>query len=27
LPTHMQQTWDTFQWDVNDVLDDPFEDL
>jgi 23S rRNA pseudouridine955/2504/2580 synthase len=27
LPTHMQQTWGTFQWDVNDVLDDPFEDL
>ncbi len=27
LPTHMKQTWDTFQWNVNDVLDDPFEDL
>jgi 23S rRNA pseudouridine955/2504/2580 synthase len=27
LPDHMQRTWDTFQWDVSDVLTDPFEDL
>lgn len=27
LPPHMQRTWETFQWDVRDVLDDPFEDL
>ncbi len=27
LPDHMQRSWDTFQWDVSDVLTDPFEDL
>ena len=27
LSPHMQRTWETFQWDVNDVPDDPFEEL
>ncbi|NCW65353.1 MAG: RluA family pseudouridine synthase [Rhodobacteraceae bacterium] len=27
LSHHMQRTWETFQWDVNDVPDDPFEEL
>ncbi len=26
LPGHMVDTWDTFQWSVSDVPDDPFED-
>ncbi|MDO5756676.1 MAG: RluA family pseudouridine synthase, partial [Rhodobacterales bacterium] len=26
LPSHMQQTWDTFQWSPSDVPADPFED-
>ena len=26
LPNHMAQTWKTFQWDVNEVPDDPFFD-
>ena len=24
LPQHMAQTWNTFQWDMNDVPEDPF---
>jgi 23S rRNA pseudouridine955/2504/2580 synthase len=26
LPDHMRQTWETVQWAVSDVPDDPFED-
>ncbi|SEQ18444.1 RluA family pseudouridine synthase [Thalassovita taeanensis] len=27
LPEHMTRTWNTFQWNENDVPEDPFEDL
>ena len=26
LPNHMARTWKTFQWDINDVPNDPFFD-
>jgi 23S rRNA pseudouridine955/2504/2580 synthase len=26
LPAHMQDTWDTFQWDTRDQPEDPFEE-
>lgn len=27
LPDHMAHTWKTFQWDLDEVADDPFEDM
>lgn len=27
LPEHMARTWETVGWDINDVPEDPFEDL
>ena len=27
MPEHMQRTWETFQWQTNEVPDDPFEEM
>jgi len=27
MPEHMQRTWEMFQWQANDVPDDPFEEM